>query len=419
MFNIAKKYNSTSKTPLITENKIIFHYDQRPILFAGTNELGNKIVGSLIFEDNDKGIYRHLHNIVTDKMYFDFISRKITYLELIKNCQENYIVDIDANKNPINTYLVPFSVIPHKSLPKETLLCPNVETAVGTIFGFSLKGLISELHEAKVEVVSTVTKAFEKLLQLAMKSIPELELGSEIRELIPVTSSYKINLQVKFEPYSHGMFMYSEEKIIKHITEFVKYSTNGLLQESDKLTSNNITNTLFESQLLANVNTLYRELSIEFTDKARKNLIDKTLESASELSKIAEESGEGFNGIEITVNENTTNPLGYLSEQSFQEIERVSERILTTTDENTSDADYMDYKVWIYHLNTDKRIGNAHIKNFQDSSKTDSPKIRIEGDDDLKSTKYTESLHVGQWIDVKAKATKSTTKFKLLLIKQD
>jgi len=80
----------------------------------------------------------------------------------------------------------------------------------------------------------------------------------------------------------------------------------------------------------------------------------------------------------------------------------------------TIDEEFKDYKIYIYHLNTDTRMGNAFIRNSNNEEEMSKPKVKINGEDALDHTKYTESLYLSKWIDVKAKAKKVGEKFKHL-----
>ena len=80
----------------------------------------------------------------------------------------------------------------------------------------------------------------------------------------------------------------------------------------------------------------------------------------------------------------------------------------------TVDDNFNEYKIYIYHLNTDTRTGNAFIKNLTKEDEMSKPKIKINGDEGLDQTKYTESLYLNKWITVKAKAKKVGDKFKEL-----
>jgi len=85
----------------------------------------------------------------------------------------------------------------------------------------------------------------------------------------------------------------------------------------------------------------------------------------------------------------------------------------------TVDENYTDYKIYIYHLNTDTRSGNAFIKNAGNDDLMSKPKIKINGDNGLEETKYAESLYLSKWINVKAKARKVGEKFKQLDIEYE
>ena len=67
-------------------------------------------------------------------------------------------------------------------------------------------------------------------------------------------------------------------------------------------------------------------------------------------------------------------------------------------------------------MNTDTRTGNAFIRNLENEEEMSKPKIKINGDDGLDHTKYTESLYLNKWIDVKAKAKRIGEKVKYLEI---
>ena len=75
------------------------------------------------------------------------------------------------------------------------------------------------------------------------------------------------------------------------------------------------------------------------------------------------------------------------------------------------------YKIYIYHLNTDTRTGNALIRNVDNDEEMSKPKIKIDGEEGLEKTKYTESLYLNKWITVAAKAKKIGEKFSRLDIK--
>ena len=73
-----RKMNNT-RMPLITANWQVLHFDEVPILFTGTNALGNRIVGSSAAEDREHRFERFIHAVIDIKSYVAFIHQEITY----------------------------------------------------------------------------------------------------------------------------------------------------------------------------------------------------------------------------------------------------------------------------------------------------------------------------------------------------
>jgi hypothetical protein len=73
MFQINKTRIFDSDIPVIADNYEVLHFDEYPILFIGTNNYGNKIIGSLLCEDEDTDIFRFLQIQVSDKSFKDLV----------------------------------------------------------------------------------------------------------------------------------------------------------------------------------------------------------------------------------------------------------------------------------------------------------------------------------------------------------
>lgn len=95
MFEIDQGYSIESDLSQITDNYEILHFDEFPILFTGTNEYGNKIVGSFVEEDED--IFRYFIKIVNDRVYINFFNGEIPYLDLLNSTKDVFVVDKDIN----------------------------------------------------------------------------------------------------------------------------------------------------------------------------------------------------------------------------------------------------------------------------------------------------------------------------------
>ncbi len=104
-------------------------------------------------------------------------------------------------------------------------------------------------------------------------------------------------------------------------------------------------------------------------------------------------------------------PLAFFDSETSDDLKSKFESVVEASNEVEIDKEFQSYTVYIYHLNTNSRSGNALIKNLgsEDMSK---PRIRILGSEGLEQTKYTESLHFNRWIEVRAKAKRIGANFR-------
>jgi hypothetical protein len=127
--------------------------------------------------------------------------------------------------------------------------------------------------------------------------------------------------------------------------------------------------------------------------------------------------GEHFENVSISnVTDVSEFPLAFMDVRSSEEFQTIVEEIEVHKVGMDADDESKDYEVYIYHLNTDNRRGNAFIRNADNVEEMSKPKIHINGDEPLEQTKYTESLYLSKWIHVRAKAKRIGGKFKHLEI---
>jgi len=127
MFEINNNRNVASDLPIITNNFQVLHFDEFPILFIGENPYGNKILGSLVCEDeDDDNLFRYFQSIVKDEIYFQFIDKKISYLEVLENSSSIFVLDKDINNKIIAIFHISFSEIPKDYLPLPNSFCPDI-----------------------------------------------------------------------------------------------------------------------------------------------------------------------------------------------------------------------------------------------------------------------------------------------------
>ena len=111
--------NKIVKTDLanIVDNYQVLLDDIEPILFTGTNSLGNRIVGSLTSRDFESGINRYLHAVIDSMVYNEFLKQCINYNGLLKRAKLIYIIDQSFNRDEEKIYQINYDDIPHEYLP--------------------------------------------------------------------------------------------------------------------------------------------------------------------------------------------------------------------------------------------------------------------------------------------------------------
>lgn len=117
------------KEPVITDMQNIvndyqfLHFDEEPILFSGLNLNGDVIIGSSVDEDSEEKIQQYIHCLISAKQYNDFLKKKISYLDIIKNAQFLFLINISFGARFSETYLIKYSDIPKDHLPAEDSYC--------------------------------------------------------------------------------------------------------------------------------------------------------------------------------------------------------------------------------------------------------------------------------------------------------
>ena len=129
MFKIEAQYSIKSDLPIIADSYEVLHFDEFPILFAGKNVQGDRVVGSLICDD-EQGLFHYFNAIIGHKNYMDFKNQETSYLDLLKNADAVFVLSKDINDILKNTYQLSFNKIPKDYLPLPTAYCPKSKTTL-------------------------------------------------------------------------------------------------------------------------------------------------------------------------------------------------------------------------------------------------------------------------------------------------
>ncbi len=420
-FNLYERLLLKKDLVEIVENYQILHFDDFPILYIGTNRLGNKIIGSHLEEDDQTKTILTLHSILSNKEFHQFMNGKISYLDLLRNSKSISIVEKDYSFKVVKAYDIDFNSIPSDYLPLKNSFCPSIIKTHSLIFSISLKGKLADVNKAVADEVSKIQNGFTEFLEDRINSLKGMNLLPKAM-LQPYTEgSFKINFELDLKQKGvNGNLFLQQAPISKYITNYIKYISESFVEDKEifKNDNTNFSNEL--SQLENTLNEVYDKAYIQRPENIGLSLKEDILKSAVRFEKLTEQVGVNFESASINnVIDNEETPLAFIDEDFNQNFQSSVEEIEIHKKGLIVDENFKEYKIYIYHLNTDTRTGNAFIKNSNNEEEMSKPKIKIQGDEGLEKTKYTESLYMSKWITVNAKAKKVGDKFKQLNIQYE
>lgn len=414
MFQINRNKLKTD-LPLITDNYMNILFDEEPILFSGTNKYGNLILGSFVDEDDSALFYRFFHTIIDEKTYIAFLNKKITYLEILKKEDLSiYVVDKSYENTILNIYPIEISEIPSEYIPLENSFCPEIEKKYSLHFILSLKGKLADLNLAIPVEISNIQTAFTRLLESSTKPLKNLSLSPQIYQAAYNEGSFRLNFNLNFN--DSNLFPADESLISKYVTKYLEYCVSFIHDEANAIFKDlKITATNFE--LLKNdFKMIYESLQAKLPDNYEDLIKNELALSVTNFDKITESIGNNFTGIElINKTPDKEYPIGFV-DYNYKSVLAETLHILEEAHLTYEDKEPFVYSVCIYHLNTKTRTGNAYIYNLGSDKEMSQPKIKITGEESLEGSKFTESLHLNKWIEVKALALRVGNKFQRLTI---
>jgi hypothetical protein len=407
----------------IVSNYKVLHFDDLPILYIGTNRFGNKIIGSYLEEDDETESILNLHTILSNKEYYNFMNQKVSYLEILQNSKSICIVEKDYSSKIKKAYDFDFNSIPTDYLPTNESLCPASVKSHSLRFSIYLKGKLADLNKAIADDVSKIQNGFSEFLEDRIKALKGFDLAPKALLQPYAEGSFKINFELDIKQKSKGrkggdLFL-GLAPISDYISEYVKYIAENFTEDKEIFETDNVEFSESLKSLENKLNELYDKASVKKPNDIHKIIKEDILKSTSKIETLTEQVGENFDSLSILnigKDNETETPVAFFDIDFSKNFQSSIEQIEISKKGLVEDNTFKDYKIYIYHLNTDNRTGNAFIRNLGNDEEMSKPKIKINGDDGLDQTKFTESLYLNKWIDVKAKAKRIGEKVKSLEI---
>lgn len=380
------------------------------LLYIGTNKYGSKILGSILYEDDENLYLRYIHTLISDEILNDFLNKKNTLRNKVANSYSVFIVDKDYNDNIINSCLIPIKDIPDDYLPLQNSYCPDLIKSNTLDYTFSLKGELADLHKAEPIAVSETNIKIYNLLSSATTFLSDLDIESRIYSEVALAGSFELNFEIELKE-KPNLFSTSNEDIKSFIFNFFKYIFNKLPDEP----VNTLKDVTAESENLHEITTELKEiysrrnafLNEEATEQKTIDLINYSVNSFKDLSY------KGFNKIEVKnrLANGERLPVALINEDYYT---NVINKVFTPESEEKPDLIILDekpssYKIQVYSLNKETGKGKAYYI-FNDSIIKIS--FYLKGKTDYHGTIFSKSLDgdiqietlgIGKWVNNKLK----------------
>ena len=400
MFPINKYHISIDGLHEITSNYCsLLHDGDNDVLYTGTNKYSTRILGSIVFEDDDQGFIRYFHTIVTDEMFFDFLNKKISLRDIIEKCKSVFIVDKDYNNQIIDHNLVPLNEIPEDFLPLSNSFSPEFLKNNSLEYTFSLKGGLADLHKAEPLIMSETNLKIYNLLKASSSFLEKLDILPRIYSEVAMAGSFELNFEIELIE-SNNLFTKPNEDIKHFIYQFYNYIFETLPQEPNNVIKDDVINSNELKKLSEELRKIYNVRSIDLElQSSEQKVIDLITYSIDTLKYV---EYKGFDRIEIRNNTKTGEklPVGIIPEDYYNTI---SEKVykpedLEKKDEILFDTESKKYNIQVYSLNKETGIGGAY---YIVNNKVSKITIRLKGRDEYHGTIYTKSLDEDITIDAK------------------
>lgn len=425
MFQFNRQLLASSAFVQITSNKNVFIYDEYPILFSGLNKYDLPIIGSYIAHDQeaDDDVVYFLHVVVSKNTYQSFLDRKISYREIISTSDDVYIIEKNYDTKSELYYTISTANFPNNYLPLAESFLPEIKAKPGLNYDVSLVGNLADENKAVTAQASNVANAFAEILSLNILNI----LNYRVIQRPSTAGSFKINFELQIQHEEGKQISIEKENALINLQNaFLDYCINEFPDE--------VNNIFFKKEIIdaPNYNTLKDKLIEAYAiigkrkplsnEKADKILVKNLKKASIKLDKAVIDMGHDFTSIKLdnTDKLHESNLISDINTEAKSRLERTADFIKSDGLDIIEDADYQDYTINIYNLNTDTRVGNAVVffgdEEFKEMSR---PRIKIEGSSRLDHSKYSESLHSGKSIEISAKGKRVKNKFLSLQILEE
>lgn len=366
MFPVTHSKFINRKAALIDGEPNIILFDETPILFTGRNKYGNHIIGTRVRESRESEDERYFHVMVTPEDFRLFSLGFKSYLELLKEADEIFVIDRDRKaRDSVGT--IEFQNIPQQFLPTEHSFFPKELLEPSIEYSMKIEGGSADYHLADPAHINIVQANIAQYLEKPLNALKRwLDFGTHT-QLAPATArSYGINFVISLLGVPE--IVVQREALLQFVNEFTAYCFDSLPKEVDALLNPELDlqspefDRLFEkAATLASIHAIGQDRADRLRGELKTALRKDVLAVPQILEEVAEVITTNYSSLNLN---NQDLPLGRID----TEFNETLEEVIAKVEQITVDDRAKSFKIMVYSFNKHSGKGRADV--FIDEQKT-------------------------------------------------
>lgn len=408
MFEVKKHKALINGLHEIVDNEVsLFNDGDNDILYTGTNKFGNRLLGSIVFEDRSNRFLRYFHILITEDIYLAFLHKEKTLRSILEESESFFIIDKGFDDAIIDYNLISIQDIPDRFLPLNNSYCPSFVYDASLDYVFSLKGGLADVHKAEPEVMSEMNSKLCAFIKSSAAFLHHLDIHPHVYSEPAMTGSFELNFRIELNEQQSLFSRDTNSDVKNFILNLYKYIFNELPKEdAGALKSDNIQSDLF-NQMKSEFELIHKERQRLLEGGREAQLIDIITESVENFKNV---SYTGFESIEVLnrSESGTKLPVAIIKDNYYNSVEN---KIFKLEVENKPpiveiDEQPVEYNIEVFDLNRESGNGLIYLSVKGADTRIRGVSLYLRGKDHYENTIFTQSMHDKSIISIKGIAKK-------------
>lgn len=403
----------------VSANKLVlFADDDHDVLYTGSNIYGNRLLCSIVAEDDENEFVRYIHALITDEQYYAFLNKQVSLLKLITDVDHFFLVDFNYEGKETNHAVVSVGEIPPEYRPNRKSFCPDFIFEPSFNYAASLKGKEADLHKALPDDLNVINTSFSQFLEIATGFMDELKLKRTVYVEALKAGSFQINFKIELHNQTQtSLFEVSTGNVKSFLKDFTTYILNQLPKEdTNALKGETISSKPFK-KLERELTKLFNDNNVVLPENGlEQKLLDLITYSVNPLKDITYH--QSFDKIEFTnlLDDGNVMPIALVDDNYIPLIEQ---RVWKSEQEEKPDVETVDdfpkdYTIQVYQFNKESGKGSAY---YDEDDAIIKVGVHALGKKDYAHTPLTKSLDNGKKVEISGYGKRINGKLTLITIR--